>query len=96
MKVFHSPLKGKDYTNAVSLNSVPALYERYINNSQPAVDEWTLSLAMSADTANGGLNQLEDHYNTFIVCLYCTTISHCWLKLFGRLSKILRRSPALV
>jgi hypothetical protein len=61
------------------MNSVPALYERYINNSQPAVDEWTLSLAMTADTANGGLNQLEDHYNTFIVCLNCTTISHCWL-----------------
>ncbi|KAG8998341.1 hypothetical protein FRB90_012316 [Tulasnella sp. 427] len=29
-------------------------------------DEWTLSLAMAADTANGGLDQLEKHYDTFI------------------------------
>jgi hypothetical protein len=41
----------------------PALYQKY----PTAVDEWTLSLAMAADTASGGLNQLEDHYKTFIV-----------------------------
>ncbi|OBZ75887.1 putative glucan 1,3-beta-glucosidase D [Grifola frondosa] len=45
---------------------VPALYEKYVNTSTPAVDEWTLSEAMAADTASGGLQQLEDHYNTFI------------------------------
>jgi glucan 1,3-beta-glucosidase len=48
-------------------NSSPALFERYLTNPQPAVDEWTLSQAMAADTANGGLNQLEVHYKTFIV-----------------------------
>ncbi|KAF8889766.1 glycoside hydrolase [Gymnopilus junonius] len=49
------------------LNTEPvALYEKYLNNSTPAVDEWTLSLAMAADTASGGLNQLETHYQTFI------------------------------
>jgi aryl-phospho-beta-D-glucosidase BglC (GH1 family) len=41
----------------------PALYQRYPG---VAVDEWTLSVAMAADTANGGLNQIEDHYKTFI------------------------------
>ncbi|KAF8163791.1 glycoside hydrolase family 5 protein [Crassisporium funariophilum] len=40
----------------------PQLFQRY----PTAVDEWTLSQAMAADTANGGLGQLEDHYNTFI------------------------------
>ncbi|KAJ6608605.1 glycoside hydrolase superfamily [Mycena sp. CBHHK59/15] len=30
------------------------------------VDEWTLVQAMTADTANGGISQLEDHYKTFI------------------------------
>ncbi|KAL0959412.1 hypothetical protein HGRIS_014660 [Hohenbuehelia grisea] len=45
---------------------VPALYEKYVNTSTVAVDEWTLSLAMRADTAGGGINQLEEHYKTFI------------------------------
>ncbi|KAF8329059.1 exo-beta-1,3-glucanase [Amanita rubescens] len=40
----------------------PDIYQRY----PTAVDEWTLSVAMAADTANGGLNQLEQHYDTFI------------------------------
>lgn len=44
----------------------PALFEPYLNNSTPAIDEWTLSQNMAADTANGGLNQLETHYKTFI------------------------------
>lgn len=43
----------------------PALFQRYPGTK----DEWSLSLAMAADTANGGLKQLEDHYNTFIVSL---------------------------
>ncbi len=41
----------------------PALYQKY----PTAVDEWTLSEAMAADTAGGGLDQLEEHYKTFIV-----------------------------
>ncbi|KAL0061434.1 hypothetical protein AAF712_011728 [Marasmius tenuissimus] len=40
----------------------PKFFEKYPN----AVDEWTLSEAMRADTAGGGLAQLEDHYKTFI------------------------------
>ncbi|PPQ78311.1 hypothetical protein CVT25_011682 [Psilocybe cyanescens] len=40
----------------------PAVFQRYPG----AVDEWTLSTLMAADTANGGLNQLEEHYKTFI------------------------------
>ncbi|KAI0934247.1 hypothetical protein AcV5_006153 [Taiwanofungus camphoratus] len=44
----------------------PALFEKYVNSSTPAVDEWTLSEAMAADSAGGGLGQLEDHYKTFI------------------------------
>lgn len=43
----------------------PALFEKY----PTAVDEWTLSLAMAADTSPGGglQPQLEAHYDTFIV-----------------------------
>lgn len=44
----------------------PALYEKYQSSTPQAVDEWTLSEAMAADTASGGLNQLETHYRTFI------------------------------
>ncbi|KAL0572392.1 hypothetical protein V5O48_009570 [Marasmius crinis-equi] len=40
----------------------PSFFEKYPNT----VDEWTLSQAMAADTASGGLSQLENHYNTFI------------------------------
>ncbi|KAK2459491.1 hypothetical protein APHAL10511_008475 [Amanita phalloides] len=40
----------------------PDIFQRY----PTAVDEYTLSLAMAADTANGGLSQLEQHYDTFI------------------------------
>lgn len=43
----------------------PALFQKYPG----AIDEWSLSILMAADTANGGLSQLEDHYNTFIVSL---------------------------
>lgn len=47
---------------------VPALYEKYQNASPPAVDEWTLSEAMLNDTSpGGGIQQLEQHYQTFIV-----------------------------
>lgn len=49
----------------------PALYEPYSDPSLPvpAIDEWTLSWAMANDTANGGMKQLEHHYDTFIVSL---------------------------
>jgi hypothetical protein len=41
----------------------PAFYQKYAG----ANDEWTLHTMMAADTASGGLSQLEDHYRTFIV-----------------------------
>ncbi|KAI0029788.1 glycoside hydrolase family 5 protein [Vararia minispora EC-137] len=40
----------------------PALFQKYPN----AVDEWTLSEAMRADEAGGGIGQIEEHYKTFI------------------------------
>lgn len=41
----------------------PELFQRYPGT----VDEWSLSIAMAADTTRGGLRaQLEEHYNTFI------------------------------
>jgi hypothetical protein len=43
----------------------PTLFQKY----PTAIDEWTLSTLMAADTASGGLQQIEDHYNTFIVSL---------------------------
>ena len=49
---------------------MPSLYEPYTNGSIPAVDEWTLSQNLRADTANGGINQLEEHYKTFIVSAF--------------------------
>ncbi|OSD08667.1 glycoside hydrolase family 5 protein [Trametes coccinea BRFM310] len=42
---------------------VPALYEKYVNTSDPAVDEWTLTQKLQAD---GALSDLEDHYKTFV------------------------------
>ncbi|KAL0947438.1 hypothetical protein HGRIS_013547 [Hohenbuehelia grisea] len=44
----------------------PALYEKYASATPPAIDEWTLSQAMRADTAGGGIGQMEEHYKTFI------------------------------
>ncbi|KAH9858079.1 glycoside hydrolase superfamily [Lenzites betulinus] len=43
---------------------VPALYEKYINASSPAVDEWTLSELLTADNTLAAT--LENHYKTFI------------------------------
>ncbi|KAJ2922822.1 hypothetical protein H1R20_g14279, partial [Candolleomyces eurysporus] len=40
----------------------PGLFQKYPG----AVDEWTLTTMMAEDTANGGLSQLEHHYDTFI------------------------------
>ncbi|KAG5641224.1 hypothetical protein DXG03_005699 [Asterophora parasitica] len=61
---------GKDRVYGVNLGGLfvlepfisPALFQKYPG----AVDEWTLSTLMRADTASGGISQLEDHYNTFI------------------------------
>ncbi|KAG6811733.1 hypothetical protein H0H92_006085 [Tricholoma furcatifolium] len=62
---------GQDHIYGVNLGGLfvlepfitPALYQKYPG----AVDEWTLSTLMAADTsATGGISQLEDHYNTFI------------------------------
>ncbi|KAF8058540.1 glycoside hydrolase family 5 protein [Lyophyllum atratum] len=61
---------GKDRVHGVNLGGLfvlepfisPALFQKYPG----AVDEWTLSTLMRADTASGGINQLEDHYKTFI------------------------------
>ena len=50
----------------------PALYQRYPG----AMDEYTLSTLMAADTTNGGLQQLEQHYDTFIVRVFCCP---CWV-----------------
>jgi hypothetical protein len=43
----------------------PALFQKY----PTAIDEWTLSLAMAADTGPGGglQSQMVAHYETFIV-----------------------------
>ena len=41
----------------------PGLFQKYPG----AVDEWSLTTMMAEDTANGGLSQLEHHYDTFIV-----------------------------
>lgn len=66
---------GQDLIRGVNLGGwlitepfiVPALYEKYQNASPPAVDEWTLSEAMLNDTSpGGGIQQLEQHYQTFI------------------------------
>jgi hypothetical protein len=62
----------------------PALFEKY----PTAVDEWTLSQLMAADTANGGLAQLEDHYKTFIVGLMPSSYFDVMLSSLVRRSKI--------
>jgi hypothetical protein len=57
----------------------PALFQKYPS----AVDEWTLSVAMAQDTQGDGLVQLEDHYKTFIVCLFACSprfTTHCCLR----------------
>jgi len=44
----------------------PTPFEKYAVGGVIPIDEWHLSVNMAADTANGGLSQLEDHYKTFI------------------------------
>ncbi|KAG1738187.1 glycoside hydrolase family 5 protein [Suillus lakei] len=55
----------------------PALYQKYAG----AVDEWTLSTLMVADTASGGLQQLETHYNTFIDIAEIAGAGLNWIRL---------------
>ena len=44
----------------------PYLFDKYPG----AVDEWSLSTLMAADTSpGGGLGQIENHYKTFIVSI---------------------------
>ena len=63
----------------------PALYQRYPG----AMDEYTLSTLMAADTTNGGLQQLEQHYDTFIVRVFVVVVVVCELMVWPfRLSKI--------
>ncbi|KAG1738191.1 glycoside hydrolase family 5 protein [Suillus lakei] len=62
---------GTNKVNGVNLGGLfvlepfisPALFESY----PEAIDEWSLSTLMAADTPNGGLNQIEEHYKTFII-----------------------------
>ncbi len=72
----------------------PALFEPYLNvttSAGPVLDEWTLSLAMANDTANGGLSQLETHYDTFIVCPRDFALGFIII-IFFRLKKTLHKS----
>jgi hypothetical protein len=70
----------------------PALYQKYPN----ATDEWTLHTMMAADTAGGGINQLEEHYKTFIVRLlsFAHAIAIVDTRGYVRPRKILLRSLA--
>lgn len=44
------------------------MYEPYVNATDPAVDEYTLSQNVANDPNSGGLEKyFEDHYSTFIV-----------------------------
>ena len=49
----------------------PSYYQKYTG----AVDELMLSTLMSANTAGGGLAQLETHYDTFIISSFCFSLS---------------------
>ena len=77
--------------DAYFLSSAPSLFQKYENASTPAVDEWTLSQNMAADTASGGLNQLENHYSTFIVSSHPPRENCILTFIFRRLRRISRR-----
>ncbi|KAF9449262.1 glycoside hydrolase family 5 protein [Macrolepiota fuliginosa MF-IS2] len=61
---------GKDRIKGVNLGGwfvlepfiSPALYQKYPGST----DEWSISTLMAADAQGGGLDQLEEHYKTFI------------------------------
>ncbi|KAK7053265.1 hypothetical protein VNI00_003891 [Paramarasmius palmivorus] len=48
------------------IRGAPALFEKYATAVPTPVDEYTLHAAIGKDTANGGFDQLEEHYKTFI------------------------------
>ena len=65
-------LSSRSRSRSCALNPpyrIPALYQKYSGNNEPGppLDEWMLSFAMRADPAAGGINQIEDHYKTFVV-----------------------------
>lgn len=70
----------------------PALFQKY----PTAIDEWSLSVAMAADTASGGLDQLEEHYKTFIVRSYLFCFAHTRLIARYRPRRTSLKLPALV
>ncbi|KAF9045268.1 glycoside hydrolase family 5 protein [Panaeolus papilionaceus] len=61
---------GVDRANGVNLGGLfviePFITPHFFQQYPGTKDEFTLSEAMAADTANGGLDQLERHYDTFI------------------------------
>jgi len=61
---------GTDKINGVNLGGwlviEPFITPQFFQQYPTAVDEYTLSEAMRADTENGGIGQLEEHYETFI------------------------------
>ncbi|KAF8623392.1 hypothetical protein AX17_007430 [Amanita inopinata Kibby_2008] len=61
---------GKDRIYGVNIGGLfvlePFITPSYYQKYPGAVDEWSLSTFMAADTASGGLSQLEEHYSTFI------------------------------
>jgi aryl-phospho-beta-D-glucosidase BglC (GH1 family) len=73
----------------------PTLFQKY----PTAVDEWTISTSMTADTASGGLSQLENHYKTFIVSDTASTSRlhrHSSRTRYRRPRRILQRLPVPV
>lgn len=55
----------------------PALYDKYKASGTLDSSEWTLVEAMRADTAGGGIQQLVDHYATFIVRASFPLVTDC-------------------
>ncbi|KAK7031276.1 hypothetical protein VNI00_013527 [Paramarasmius palmivorus] len=48
------------------VRGVPALFEKYAHITPRVVDEWGLHAAMRDDPDGGGIDQIEEHYKTFI------------------------------
>jgi glucan 1,3-beta-glucosidase len=53
----------------------PSMFQKYPGTE----DEYSLSQAMRADNASGGIGQLEEHYQTFIVSDECkASVRRSW------------------